>query len=73
MFFDNVVTGEITMKNNAAVRQHSAAEAADTQPDGIAPCDQPAQQSPGNAELPGKPDRTVVRELHKMFALLAIR
>ncbi|MBB3222351.1 hypothetical protein [Pseudoduganella umbonata] len=70
---DNVVTGENKMKNNAAVRQQPAAEPPSNHSDRIAPCDPAAQQQSGEAASPGAPERTVVRELHRMFALLAIR
>ena len=61
------------MKNTAAVCPQPAAEAVNAPPDRIAPRDPPAQPMLGETALSGAPDRTVVRELHKMFALLAIR
>ena len=63
------------MKNNALAQQESADETvAPTRPlAGTAMRDEPLARVPEPALPATEPERTVLRELHRMFALIAIR
>lgn len=63
------------MKNNAAMRQQSATAPAATHDERVklARRDPAAPPVPADTASAGAPERTVLRELHRMFALIAIR
>lgn len=61
------------MKNNAAMCQLPITEEPSALNDPVGKVGPLAQPVPDDAAAPGAPVRTVLGELHRMFALIAIR